>query len=754
MKSRIQVSLVKCNPVRLLVLVLACSASDIFAGINAASGATPPQGKKVVGLAPVSTVQIQMPDQTIHDFGQDYQASMTNQLTQSGKYIVSSPLQAPESGPASSLISDKLAQNPAQYVWNGSSTPVATVKVDVEALDFSSDSKGDRMFYGFDERFDTPFNNGGPGIQNEFPLRLFNPDEPSWFGNTFQQKGVVPMDSRSGLDLGDGFEIDALMVWMNVKYASYRSELHLQLELDSPVGAMPQIHETRMVNVQGSGFYFDVVGGYEGYSAGITLARTDAMSKALKSAIDGSYSALDRALASFPLMARIDGILEDGTILLGTGLNSGILAGIQYQLATGASAEAGEGVIVQVTSSVPSGSIGKVVSGSLASLRAGQLLQQVTAVASMHVAESSNTAPAVVDSTQLPPTNIPQINLNGWVPTITQLEAFAISLEKSIFLPYRIWRYFMYDQSFHKTADLQPVGVSYSTPWSLKGESWAAKVGLASSNTSQEVSPAVAPVVAIIDSGIDYNHPVTHDSLWTNSNPWKDPQGRQDHYGWDFISEDSHPFDDGYHGTQVASVVLGVMPQAKLMPLKIFNPWGVTSSGAIDAAFTYAVDHGAQIIVCAWATNVDSKAIEAGVAYAHDHGVSVVAAAGDLGMNMTQTQYYPAVLSEKYDNVLTVTGVDAQDHLLNTIQRIANYDPNSVLLAAPSQDIPVAEPRSQYTKDTSTGLAAAMVAGALARYQGADVSYQQGIAQLLQDADLVPGLMPYVRSGLRLHIRR
>jgi thermitase len=262
------------------------------------------------------------------------------------------------------------------------------------------------------------------------------------------------------------------------------------------------------------------------------------------------------------------------------------------------------------------------------------------------------------------------------------------------------------------------------------------------------------PVVAIIDSGVDYNHPAIHDSLWLNPIYWQDPDGRKDRYGWDFISEDAHPFDDGYHGTQVASVILGVAPQVKIMPLKIFNPWGVTNSASIYGAFTYAVDHGAQIIVCAWATTKSSISFSMGVEYARAHGVAVIAGAGDDGMSLTFLPYYPAVLSEKFDNVLTVTAVDSNDRLMSSGIRKSNYDPNSILLAAPGVDIPVAEPRNSVNQDSSTGLATAMVAGALARYLEPNENYQHWMSELLQDADSIPSLESAVKGGLRLHVKR
>ena len=215
------------------------------------------------------------------------------------------------------------------------------------------------MFYGFDERFRTPFNDGTGKRSNEFPLRQLIHPNPAGFGQLCQ-KGMAPLDSRSGLDLGDGFQMDALAAWLNVKYASYHSELHLELQLDTSVGDLSQSSkaQSRKVEVSGDGFFFDVSGGYELYSGGISVARTDAMNQALQSALAGAYASLDRALTQLPLLAKVDAVLNDGTILLGTGPNSEIPSGLLYEVVDQPQ------LVIAVSSSVYSGSIGHVVHGT------------------------------------------------------------------------------------------------------------------------------------------------------------------------------------------------------------------------------------------------------------------------------------------------------------------------------------------------------------------------------------------------------
>ncbi|MEO5970999.1 MAG: S8 family serine peptidase [Bdellovibrionia bacterium] len=721
-------------------------------------------GKKVVALAPVSNVQVLLPDNSLHNFGEDFQARLTTLLTQSGKYSVIDELPLDVSQMHAEKSSSGVA-SPLEYVWVGSEMPSVTVRVTVEALTFQTGAQGDRMFYGFNERLRTPFNDGLGIPKNEFPLRLYS-NQPSWFGDTFDRKGIEPFDSRAGLDLGEGVNFDFLYAFLNLKYAGYHADLHLRLELDSPITSInaankPRTKNYELIEVKGDGFFFDLVGGYQNYVAGISLARRDAMHQAVRAAIKSSYAAIDRALENAPWLARVDATLKNGLVLMGTGAMSDILPGTFYQ-----SVQYPD-LVLKVNVSNSSGSLGEVVRGDPAILKVGMILEEMNSVpkgASILLDDSTGglassrgvSAPALVDSVQMPSSSFSPSNLKGIVALISHGAAFLKSLVGVVFLPYRLWRYFAYDQAYHSHAD--GGGPSSSD---LAREPWRHQIGLDQVGPMAQPGPGlITPVVAVIDSGVDYNHNSIHNSLWLNPAPEVDVEGRKDRYGWDFISNDSKPYDDAYHGTQLASLVASIAPLAKILPLKIFNPWGITTSSAVYAAFQYAVDHGAQIILCGWATNLPTEAIEQGVDYARKHGVVVVAAAGDQGLNLSMFPMYPAVLSQKYDNILTVTDVDFKDRLVQIPTKKPNYDlsGNLIQLAAPGETLWVAEPRGGKSVETSTGLAAAVVAGVLARNIAGipveNANYLDWTSQLLQEADQVDKLQGQVTKGRRLRVVR
>lgn len=698
----------------------ASSMASGTASLAASSAPSPtPVAKRVLELGQVEHVKISLPDETTHDFGPDFRARLTTFLTNSGKYVVMEPESTHKAQQQSSGL-----QGSETYQWEGGAVPAAKVSISVDALSFQTGSGGGRMFYGFNERMRSHFNDGTGSNTNEFPVQATSldnqePVQSAWFGNFFNKKGSFPTDSQSGLDLGDGFKINLLYAWLTVKYATYHSQLHLRVAVNAPLSG---VNNYRNVHIDGSGYFYDVVGAYSQWGAGLMIARRDAMLQAFDNAVQGAMDSIAVSVKDLPLTAVIDSISPAGVYFLGTGLDANIAPGTRYELV------GQPGVIFEVTASYRSGSLAKLIqvqpASALSQAIAGATLVQSQENPRLVSQLQDSISPGLVtnENITLPATNLNPSDLTGKVSQKTLLQAFLQGLLETVLLPYKIWRYYQYDQAYHAEADSDSEFNSGTNPSDNEASStpvpdfyagvekqgWAKNIGLQAATRNAAFS-GTKPIVAVIDSGVDYNHPAIHNALWLNPTPTKDPSGLQDRYGWDFISGDSRPFDDDYHGTEVASAVLAIAPHTQIMPLKVFNPWGITNSASIYAAFVYAVDHGANVILCAWATRRDSQAIRQGVAYAEEHGVPVVAAAGDLGVSLKLINYYPAILSEKFANVIAVAAIDNNNSLLS----LSNYDSNSINIAAPGQNVIVADPRNHSDTVSSTGISAAFVAGTI-----------------------------------------
>jgi subtilisin family serine protease len=200
-------------------------------------------------------------------------------------------------------------------------------------------------------------------------------------------------------------------------------------------------------------------------------------------------------------------------------------------------------------------------------------------------------------------------------------------------------------------------------------------------------------VVAVIDTGVDYNHPDLRSNFWTNEAEEKGLPGVDDDKngyvddirGYNFAYGSNDPIDDHGHGTACAGIIAavgnngidiaGVCWTARIMPVKILSSAGDGTVADAVPAIYYAVDNGADIISGSWGGAETSSALRDAIAYAHDQGVVVVAAAGNSGLD---TPYYPAAYAE----VISVAAIESNDHRWY----LSSYG-DWVAIAAPGRDI-------------------------------------------------------------------
>ena len=270
-------------------------------------------------------------------------------------------------------------------------------------------------------------------------------------------------------------------------------------------------------------------------------------------------------------------------------------------------------------------------------------------------------------------------------------------------------------------------------------------------------------VVAVIDTGVDYNHPDLAANIWTN--PYETLNGIDDDgngyiddiKGWDFFSKDNNPDDGSGHGTHcsgtIAAVgnndigVVGVSWNAKIMPLRFLGPDGGYTDDAISA-IEYAFNNGANIMSNSWGGGGYSQALKDAISTANEEGILFVAAAGNRRQNTDRRPHYPS--SYDVPNIISVAATDRYDNLAS----FSNYGPNSVDLGAPGVYIASTYPGNSYYYMSGTSMAAPHVAGAAALImaQNPEMSVDDLKAKILDSVDPIDALAVKTVTGGRLNV--
>lgn len=278
-------------------------------------------------------------------------------------------------------------------------------------------------------------------------------------------------------------------------------------------------------------------------------------------------------------------------------------------------------------------------------------------------------------------------------------------------------------------------------------------------------------IVAVIDTGVDYNHPDLAANIWRNTREIAgngiDDDGngfRDDIRGWDFANNDNNPMDDQGHGTHVAGTigavgnnrtgVAGVAWNVQIMPLKFMRPTadGRATGTTLDAirSINYAVSNGARILNNSWGGGGYDTALNNAIANARSRGVIFVAAAGNDRNNNDTNPSYPANYNQ--DNIISVAATDSADRLAS----FSNYGRSTVDIAAPGVGILSTARGGGYVSMSGTSMATPHVAGAAALVwsQNPTWSYTQVINALYSSADTISGLTSSVAGGRRLNVGR
>ncbi len=269
-----------------------------------------------------------------------------------------------------------------------------------------------------------------------------------------------------------------------------------------------------------------------------------------------------------------------------------------------------------------------------------------------------------------------------------------------------------------------PNDASYSSTWGLEN---AADTDIDASQ-AWDYGTSTNTVIAVIDTGIDYNHVDLASNIWINTDEIAgngvddDSNGYVDDIrGWNFAANNNNPMDDNGHGTHVAGTIgavgnngvgiAGVAWGIKMMALKFLDGSGSGDLSDAIAAIDYARVNGAKVINASWGSSSFSTALQSAIQRFQDFGGIFVAAAGNDAANNSSKPSFPANYS--LANVISVGASTSSGSLAS----FSNYGTN-VDIAAPGSNIYSTMPGNRYASLSGTSMAAPHVAGAIALLWG------------------------------------
>ncbi|ANC76427.1 alkaline serine protease [Fictibacillus phosphorivorans] len=200
--------------------------------------------------------------------------------------------------------------------------------------------------------------------------------------------------------------------------------------------------------------------------------------------------------------------------------------------------------------------------------------------------------------------------------------------------------------------------------------------------------------IAIIDTGVDYNHP--------------DLAGKVIK-GYDYVSDDWDPMDQNDHGTHAAGIaaaatnnargIAGMAPNVSIYAVRVLDANGSGSLDDVANGIYHAVDNGAKVVSLSLGGPGSATSLQNAVNYAVSKGVVVVAAAGNEN---TSAPSYPAY----YSGAIAVAATDRNDVRAS----FSNYG-SWVDVAAPGVDIASTVRNGGYAYMSGTSMACPLVAG-------------------------------------------
>ncbi len=250
-------------------------------------------------------------------------------------------------------------------------------------------------------------------------------------------------------------------------------------------------------------------------------------------------------------------------------------------------------------------------------------------------------------------------------------------------------------------------------------------------------------VVAVLDTGVDVNHPDLSPNIWRNlgevANNGMDDDNNgfiDDVNGWDFGDRDNSPTpgrERGFeHGTHVAGTigavlngatidsrgnrveVQGVAPDVTIMPVRVLGGRFGNTADALARGIRYAVDNGAHIINLSLGAGMNSTTLRDALRYAEEKGVIVVSAAGNDANRGATVPSFPARDAALVDLGIAVGAIDQNLNVATFSNPAGTVLGEFPYVVAPGVQVLSTLPGNRYGTLSGTSMATPHVAGVVA----------------------------------------
>ena len=232
--------------------------------------------------------------------------------------------------------------------------------------------------------------------------------------------------------------------------------------------------------------------------------------------------------------------------------------------------------------------------------------------------------------------------------------------------------------------------------------------------------------IAILDTGIDYNHPFVRDFLALGPDRVF-PRGIDDDdnglvddlLGWNFADDNNNAFDNNDHGTHVAGIIADYLREAEaelcdyeFIPYKTHDANGVSTLFDVACATFQASKDGVNFINDSWGFFGNSSEILANaIDTAGVNDILVITAAGNDTVDLAVMPQYPACYPAT--NIVNVGALQPDGNVRGARYSepawFTNFDPDCVDVMAPGRYINSSVPGNRYDEKDGTSMAAPFV---------------------------------------------